>query len=253
MIRSFPAVCASAILAALAAGTSLRAGEADPPETLTAAVERLQELEGELADLRSTVASTGEALAGSIAEATAAREEARQLRLTMEALGIAALKPELKVIQQRLVSALNDYRLADRDRKALAERLLALSESALTLVSDPSSEAARENLRREIAEANSGLAAAGASEPPPPVSLDSARVISVRRDLGLAVIDAGRESGLRMGTPMKFTRGVDSVAAGIVVDLRNRIAGILLTSNTSGDPVRPGDAARADTTEPSKK
>ena len=77
--------------------------------------------------------------------------------------------------------------------------------------------------------------------------LESAKVISLKNDLGLAVINTGAESGLRLGTPMRLVRGEKIVATGLVVDVRSRIAGLLMTSTTSAGALKVGDLAKPET------
>jgi hypothetical protein len=72
-------------------------------------------------------------------------------------------------------------------------------------------------------------------------------VISLKNDLGLAVINTGAESGLRLGTPMRLVRGEKTVATGLVVDVRSRIAGVLMTSPDASGAIRVGDQAKPET------
>ncbi|MDB6134945.1 MAG: hypothetical protein JWM59_3188 [Verrucomicrobiales bacterium] len=219
-----------------------------PPLSLSAAADRLAESDAKVMELETRLHSLGEALAASNRDSEAMREEYERLRLQLETLGIAALKPEVRTLQVRLISALNDYRLADLDKKALSERLAALSDAALTLLSDPTDSNGRKRLQDELAAANRGLQSAARNHQNPPVALDAAKVISLKSDLGLAVINTGRDSGLRSGAPMRIVRGDQTVATGLVVDVRNRIAGILVTSAVSRGQIQVGDSAKPETT-----
>ena len=88
-------------------------------------------------------AAIAESLAKANAEVAALREENGQLRLQIETLGLASLKPELRPLQERLIAAVADYRLADQKVKQLTERVVTLSESSLALLSDPADPAMR--------------------------------------------------------------------------------------------------------------
>lgn len=202
---------------------------------------------------RETTSSTlgAEALAGSLAAANAEletlREENAQLRLQAETLGLAALKPEVRPLQERLIAAVADYRLADRQVKQLTERVVVLSEAALALLSDPADPVSRERLQQELTSANRALVSTHSENSAAPVPVEASRIISLKDDLGLAVINSGAESGLRLGTPMRLVRADQTVATGLVVDVRSRIAGVLVTSPNAAGALKVGDYAKPET------
>jgi hypothetical protein len=76
-------------------------------------------------------------------------------------------------------------------------------------------------------------------------------VVSWKSDLGLAVINAGKESGVRMGAPLHIMREDKSIASGLVVDVRDRIAGILITGTAAA--IRVGDGVKPELTQNSPK
>jgi hypothetical protein len=206
-----------------------------------------EEAAAESPTVPATPAAVADSLAKANAEVAALREENTQLRLQIEALGLASLKPELRPIQERLIAAVADYRLADQKVKQLTEQVVTLSESGLSLLSDPADPAARERLQKELTAANTALLHSKTADAAPPVSLDSAKAISLKDDLGLAVINTGSESGLRLGTPMRIVRSEKTVATGMVVDVRNRVAGVLLTSANAAGALKVGDQAKPET------
>lgn len=197
---------------------------------------------GEAADLREQIRTIGTALAAANAESALQKEEADRLRLQMEALGVAAVRDSDRKVQERLIEAVRDLRLAEQEKGQLAGRLAKLSEAAIAHTAGATAETTR-NLNQEIADASRALGNARAAETPA-VSIENAAVVSVKRDLGLAVINAGKDGGVRMGMPLKIQRGDSPVTGGIVIDLRDRIAGVLLTEAGAagaavGDSVRP--------------
>ncbi len=228
-------LCGAAFLAVLSGGVAMAQEETPVPlETSVAAPAVVQ-------------AKLAESLAKANEEVASLREEYERLRLQTETLGLAGLKPELRPVQERLIAAVSDYRLADRRVKDLTERVVSLSEASLALLSDPADVTSRERLQKELASANQALVSAKAETAAAPVALESAKVISLKDDLGLAVINTGAESGLRLGTPMRLVRGEKTVATGLVVDVRNRIAGVLMTSPDSSGSLRVGDQAKPET------
>lgn len=192
-------------------------------------------------------AALAESLAKANEESATLRAEYERLRLQTETLGLAGLKPELRPLQERLINAVSDYRLADRRVKELTDRVVSLSEASLALLSEPNDPASRERLQQELAAANQALIVARAETVAAPVPLESSKVISLKNDLGLAVINTGAESGLRLGTPMRLVRGEKIVATGLVVDVRSRIAGLLMTSTSSAGALKVGDLAKPET------
>jgi hypothetical protein len=88
-----------------------------------------------------------------------------------------------------------------------------------------------------------GEARRKAAEAPAVPSLESARVVSYKSELSLAVVSDGRLAGLRPGTPMVVHRGDQMVASGLVVDIRDNVAGVLITGNQNAG-VRAGDSVR---------
>jgi len=197
--------------------------------------------------LTSVSAEVAHSLASANAAIASLRGENAQLKLQTETLGLAGLKPELRPLQERLIAAVADYRLADRRAKELTERIVSLSEAAIPFVGDPPDAAARTRLQQELSATNKSIVAGKAETSIPPIALDAAKVISLKNDLGLAVINTGSDSGLRLGTPMRIVRAEQTVATGLVVDVRGRFAGVLMTSANSADTLRVGDQAKPET------
>lgn len=226
------AICGAAFLAVSVGGAMGQAKEESPAEPEFAV---------------TNAAAPAESLAKANEELATLRAEYERLRLQTEALGLAGLKPELRPLQERLLAAVSDYRLADRRAKELTERMFNLSEASLALLSDPQDQISRNRLQQELATANHSLLVAKAETVVASTPLESAKVISLKNDLGLAVINTGAESGLRLGTPMRLVRGEKIVATGLVVDVRSRIAGLLMTSTTSAGALKVGDLAKPET------
>lgn len=192
--------------------------------------------------------SVGEALAASNAELETLREQHTQLKLQMEALGIAALEGTGRSLQQRLLKAAADLNASEKARAGQAERTARLAEAAAAYMASPGEPALKTELDQSI-KAATGTKQSIVVEA---VSLDAARIVSYKDELGLAVVNAGRESGLRNGTPLHIMRADKSIATGMVVDVRDRIAGILLTGTTPA-AVRIGDSVKPELTQTTPK
>ena len=232
-----PVLRAAAILAAIAGlrPTPVCAQEGGAPVPAAA----------ESATLAPQLVATGEALAAANLERDALRAENERLRLQIESLGLAAMKPDTRAVQERLVKALGELSALRRRNEQLAEALAKLQDTASAIAADPANSEARQAY--DMA-AKAAIAAQQADSPgaTAAVPLDSAKVVSYKTDLGLAVVNVGSESGLRSGTPIDVLRGERAVASGVVVDLRDRIAGVLVTRTVDAS-IRVGDAVRPHT------
>lgn len=191
--------------------------------------------------------AVGEALAAANAELESIREQHTQLKLQMEALGIAAVKGDERSLQQRLIKAAADLSVSEKSRAESNERATRLAEAAAAYMAHPGEPALKSALDAAI-KAVTTAKQPGADEA---ISLDAARIVSWKSDLGLAVINAGKESGVRMGAPLHITREDKSIASGLVVDVRDRIAGILITGPAA--TIRVGDGVKPELTQNSPK
>ena len=191
--------------------------------------------------------AVGEALAAANAELETLREQHNQLKLQMEALNIAALKGDERSLQQRMLKAAADLAATEKARQEAVERGNRLAEAASAFMARPSEPA----LKTALNDAIKGVTSAKAPSTSEPVALDGARVVSWKSELGLAVINAGKESGVRMGAPLHIIREDKSIASGLVVDVRDRIAGILITGPAA--TIRVGDGVKPELTQNSPK
>jgi hypothetical protein len=128
-----------------------------------------------------------------------------------------------------LLDAVNDFRLAEQGKQELTEQLVRLSEASLAYLKS-SDAASRERLETALVQGRLTLKKTQDVTQPTPVTLGDAKVVSFKNDLGLAVINAGKASGLRLGMPIKFIRRDKPVADGVIVDCRDQITGILVTT-----------------------
>lgn len=192
--------------------------------------------------------AVGEALAASNAELATLREQHAQLKLQMEALGIAAVKGDERSLQRQLLKAVADFSASEKARAEGMERSNRLAEASAAYMAKPGEPAMKAALEQAIKSATSAKPSTATEA----VSLDVARIVSYKDEIGLAVVNAGKDSGLRMGTPLHIMRADKSIATGMVVDVRDRIAGILLTGSTSAT-VRVGDSVKPELTQNTPK
>lgn len=237
----------------LCAQTDLRIENQELKTTLQVSAAQIQECEQQLAKFREQMKNLSESLANANADGRQAREDCNKLRLQMEGLGIAALDPTHTELQQRLLTALSDLRILEGHRRILTEALVELSEASLGYAKTASAgdPAARENLNQSLAAAERALSgsklnpALGAAESG---TLDNARIVSLKEEGGVAVLNIGSRHGVHPGMPFSIYRKDKPVARALVVDVRQGICGAVVQELISKDePVRVGDTGRAET------
>lgn len=242
------ALALSGLLACGGAGTAVGQGieQAEAETALKAALRQVRELQAQLE--RETVAR--EAMAAHAAESAAELERVRgelaELRLRVEAFGPDIFSRE-RGLDQRLLDAASDLRLSEEAREELTGRLHALCEAAVAYLHAPAAEqpALRDRLQQALVEASPAPEAPGE---PLPRRIEHSAVVSTRPDQHLIVLDAGAGAGLKVGTPLRVFRDDRPVASALVLDVRPRISGALVTRLASQqDFPKVGDRLRIDT------
>ncbi|HRQ87278.1 MAG TPA: hypothetical protein PLA50_00655, partial [Bacteroidia bacterium] len=192
------------------------------------------------------------ALVESLAEAVRVSEEqmatARDTELKLQALGVDLVVGDANSLEQRLLKAVRDLDIAQQDLERQRSVLHRLSESFLKVVkATPGMDAKlKAEAERSIASADQVLAASSAGGASAAASdLSSAKVVSIDDGIGLVVFDAGRSSGLRIGTPVTVVRGDRPLYSALIVDVRDSISGAVLQDRmANADAVEVGDGIR---------
>jgi hypothetical protein len=250
---------AAPLLLALAGLGTVALAQGDPrievqelKATLQVSAAQIQDLENKAGRLKEQINALSDSLASANADSLQAREAYQKLRLQMEGLGIAALDASSVELQQRLLSALSDLRILEGHRRALTEALVGLSEASLAYAkSAPSSDApVKEGLNKALIAGEKALGGTKLSTTDGAAGsdLDDARVVSLKDDLGIAVLNVGSRHGVHPGMPIAIFRKDKPVARALVVDVRQSICGALVRDLVSKDePVKIGDTGRVQT------
>ena len=85
---------------------------------------------------KETIHTLTESLAVANAECEVFRRQSGELKLRMEALGLAAVGDNKEALEQRLLQAVRDLALVRDEKDVLAEHLVALSESVMLYLED---------------------------------------------------------------------------------------------------------------------
>lgn len=190
------------------------------------------------------------ALVESLSEAVRVSEEqmvsSRETKLKLQAFGVDLFTREDNSLEQRLLKAVRDLDIAQQEIERQSGVISQLSELFMkVLKSAPQlTEAQRKEAETAIAAADKTLS----TRPNDAASGDDiskAKVVSIDSGVGLVVFDAGRRSGVRIGTPITVVRGDRTIYSAMIVDVRESISGAVLQDRMAdGGEVEVGDGIR---------
>lgn len=219
--------------------------------TLQVAAAKIQTLEAQVAAAKDKNDALAQSASAANAESGELKDRYEKLRGLLEGLGISALENTKDQTQERLLAALSDLRIMKAQRDDLASALIELAESSMGLMKtarnmDP---AAADRLNKAITLADTVLVQTGEaqSDGQPLGSLQNARVVSLKTELGIAVLSLGAKDGVRPGMPFEIYREDKPIARVLVTEVRNSVCGAVVQELAStSDPVRVGDRGRVD-------
>lgn len=188
-----------------------------------------------------------ESLAVANGESEVFRRRTADLNDRIEALGLSGKDDD--AVRSRLLAAVRDLRLLQKENDEARERLTALTESVMALLktSEGIDPKARLRVEETIRSANALLGRSKGRENSS--GLTGGRVVDVKPELALVVSDLGSRQGVKTGMPFQVWRGDRQVASVRVVDVRDSVSGAIVQATTTpSDSVRTGDTLRIDTT-----
>jgi hypothetical protein len=205
-----------------------------------------EELRRQLSLARESVKTLTDSLAASNVEAEGFRRKYSDLHLRMEALGLESASKDRAKLEQRLLSAVSDLRLMEKEREQYRDQVLGLSEAVLHLLKTSTGGDAQARMEVETQlRRSSELAVKSKNSVEEPATLMDGRVISVKEEWSLVVGNIGERHGVKMGMPMRVTRADELIATLRVVDVRQRICGAVIQEMGSGK-IKVGDRLQAD-------
>ncbi|MFL6596249.1 MAG: hypothetical protein ACJ8HQ_12465 [Chthoniobacterales bacterium] len=197
---------------------------------------------------RESVKTLTESLAESNAEAELFRRKYSDLQLRMEALGLDAANKDRAKLEQRLLAAVSDLQLAQKEREQYRDQMLRLSEAMLQLLktSTGGDAKARMELEAQLRSTNELIAKANAPSEPQPSLMDGS-VISVKDEWSLVVGNLGEKQGVKIGMPLRVVRDDKTIATLRVVDVRQKICGAVIQEmGSEKEKIKVGDRLQAD-------
>jgi hypothetical protein len=227
--------------------TESKIEKADTKVTAAAAPLDVEELRTQLSLARESVKTLTDSLAASNVEAEVYRRKYSDLELRMEALGLEAANKDRAKLEQRLLTAVADLQLLQKERDEFRDQALRLSEAILHLLkTSPGGDAqARMEVETQLRSANELIAKE--QKPEETATLMDGSVISVKEEWSLVVGNLGEKQGVKMGMPLRVMRGDKLIATLRVVDVRQKICGAVIQEmGSEKEKVRVGDRLQAD-------
>jgi len=226
--------------------------------TAAALLAQNEELRKQLSIAQESVRTLTSSLAESNAEAELFRRKYSDLGLRMEALGLASANKDRAKLEQRLLAAVSDLRLAQKERDEYRDQMLRLNETMLRYLktSKGGDAQARMDVEMQLRGVNKlataspsggGLVTRSTSAKPDSAepSLMDGNVISVKEEWSFVVGNVGEKQGVKIGMPMRVMRGDQKIATLRVVDVRQKICGAMI-EDSGKEKVRVGDRLQVD-------
>jgi hypothetical protein len=189
-------------------------------------------------------------LAESNAEAESFRRKYSDLELRMEALGLASAHKDRAKLEQRLLAAVSDLRLAQKECEEYRDQMVRLNEATWRYLRTAESGDAQARLDVEAQlRGASALATRSTSALPnsAPLGLMDGSVISVKDEWSFVVGNLGETQGVKIGMPLRVMRGDQKIATLRVVDVRQRICGAMIEEMGSAKTkIEVGDRLQVD-------
>ncbi len=223
--------------------------------TAEALLAQNEDLRKQLSIQQESLKTLTASLAESNAEAEVFRRKFADLESRMEALGLASASKDRAKLEQRLLAAVSDLRLSQKERDQLRDQLLGLNEALLRYLKtveggDAQARADVETQLRKTSELVGRSTSASAKEPQP--SLMDASVLSVKDEWSFVVTNIGEQQGVKIGMPLRVMRGEQKIATLRVVDVRQRICGAVI-EDSGKEKIKVGDRLQVDASKVSLK
>lgn len=221
------------------------------PSEVTAAglLQQNEDLQRQLSTAQESLKALTSSLAESNAEAELFRRKYSDLQLQMEALGLASANKDRAKLEQRLLAAVSDLQLAQKERDEYREQMLRLDEAVLCYLKTSQSADAKARMDVETQLRSIDKLVTKSTNAPglPEPSLMDGNVISVKDEWSFVVGNLGEKQGVKIGMPMRVMRGDRRIATLRVIDVRQKICGAVIQEmDSKKDRIKVGDRLQVD-------
>jgi len=217
--------------------------------TATGLLHQNEDLQRQLSVAQESLKALTSSLAESNAEAELFRRKYSDLQLQMEALGLASANKDRAKLEQRLLAAVSDLQLAQKDRDEYRDQMLRLDEAVLCyLKTSQSGDAkARMDVETQLRSIDKLVTKSTNAPESPESSLMDGNVISVKDEWSFVVGNVGEKQGVKIGMPMRVMRGDKRIATLRVIDVRQRICGAVIQEmDSKKERIKVGDRLQVD-------
>src|SRR5213078_4179375 len=224
-------------------------GSAVHPATAEALLQENEQLQKQLSIAQESLKALTSSLAESNADAEELRRKYSDLELRMEALGVAAANKDRAKLEQRLLAAVSDLQLAQKERDDYRDQMLRLNEAMLRYLktSQGGDAQARMDVETQLRSTNDLVARSKDAPDSPEPSLLDGSVISVKDEWSFVVGNLGEKQGVKIGMPMRVMRNDRKIATLRVVDVRQKICGAVIQEmDSEKEKIRIGDRLQVD-------
>jgi hypothetical protein len=208
-----------------------------------------EELRRRLSIQQGSLQTLTASLAESNAEAELFRRKFSDLELRMEALGLESANKDRAKLEQRLLAAVSDLQLAQKERDEFRDQMLRANEAVLRYLktSQGGDAQARMDVEAQMRSENQLIARSTVAPQDTEASLMDASVISVKDEWSFVVGNVGEKQGVKIGMPLRVLRGDKKIATLRVIDVRQRICGAVIQEMVSEkEKIKVGDRLQAD-------
>jgi hypothetical protein len=216
--------------------------------TSAALLAQNEELRRQLSVVQESLKTLTASLAESNAEAELFRRKYADLELRMEALGLASADKDRAKLEQRLLAAVGDLQLMQKERDESRDQMLRLNESIFRYLQTSAGGDAQARMEVEAQlRSTNALITKGQAAPLAQPGLMDGSVISVKEEWSLVVGNIGETQGVKVGMPLRVMRGDHRVATLKVVDVRQRICGAIVQQmDVPSEKIKVGDRLQVD-------
>ena len=234
--------------------TESKIENAETKVTAEALLAQNEDLRRQLSIQQESLKTLTASLAESNAEAEVFRRKFADLESRMEALGLASASKDRSKLEQRLLAAVSDLRLAQKQRDELRDQLLGLNEALLRYLQtvQGGDAQARADVETQLRKTNELVGKGKTASAKEQASLMDASVLSVKGEWSFVVANIGAQHGVKIGMPLRVMRGEQKIATLRVVDVRQRICGAVI-EDSGKEKIKVGDRLQVDASKVSLK
>jgi hypothetical protein len=217
--------------------------------TAASLLQQNEDLQRQLSIAQESLKALTSSLAESNAEAELFRRKYSDLQLQMEALGLASANKDRAKLEQRLLAAVSDLQLAQKERDEYRDQMLRLDEAMLCyLKTSQSADAkARMDVETQLRSIDKLVTKSTNAPDLPEPSLMDGSVVSVKDEWSFVVGNLGEKQGVKIGMPMRVMRDDRKIATLRVIDVRQKICGAVIQEmDSKKDRIRVGDRLQVD-------